>query len=157
MTFQELLESQNFADPIKGRESKWTERFRKVIDKAGVAAQDVSDPDARSKVAKTTTWNWVAALLTPYYGAYHGISNWAVYIAVFAAANFLDTVILGGAAILPIMIGFLYVFGAYGNSWVLLRTIDHCDGKPPMLASKPLRLTASIVGIFITMSIAIAI
>ena len=132
---------------LKGREGKWTERFNKVIERTGVADEEINDPTTKSKLFQKSTWNWYAAFLGPYYAAYHNIQYWGFYVVLFSAMLFLDAVILNYEATLIISIIFFWFFGAYGNALVLLRTVEK-DRKPPVVNSKLLRLAISILVIF---------
>ena len=144
MLFSDFIESGSFSNTFDKNSEKWVGRARKVIEKAGIEDKEVEDTDARKKLEMTSTWNWLAGILSPYYLAYYDVRHWEGVVGVLALAYFIDSYFFGSSYNSIIALSSIVVFGTYGNSWVILRKLKASQGEKPRIKSRAARVAVSI-------------
>ena len=121
-TFSDFIESEAIEPLIERNLARYRNKFRRIIKKAAVGPDAISEVDALNKIKKIRSWNWMGFVFGGLWGIYRRqpIGWYLIIPGVFLAVlgdTISSPVLTRLANIYPVCT--MVIFGLYGDNFLL--------------------------------------
>ena len=152
MTFKQFVEGNQLEETIVSNCPTYRKKFLKIIKKAGVEDNYITDKNALKKIYSVISWNWAAVIFSSYWAIYRKEKKlgWATLsVVLFFVFLALNTETLGELTYTPLAIA--VAIGLYGNSFVLINSVKNYAET----TSKEDREQRSLLQLFVAIAVLI--